>query len=85
MIHQAYLNGYDAAAIHARAAEVIEHGKQLNPEALERYQQHFNEKCAGSKTTIDAAKQFIPGGIRQHMIMQKLRECPEQACDTGRM
>ena len=34
MIHQAYLNGYDAAAIHARAAEVIEHGKQLNPEAL---------------------------------------------------
>ena len=48
MIHQAYLNGYDAAAIHARAAEVIEHGKQLNPEALERYQQHFNEKCAGS-------------------------------------
>ena len=50
MIHQAYLNGYDAAAIHARAAEVIEHGKQLNPEALERYQQHFNEKCAGSKT-----------------------------------
>ena len=69
MIHQAYLNGYDAAAIHARAAEVIEHGKQLNPEALERYQQHFNEKCAGSKTTIDAAKQFIPGGVQHNLAL----------------
>lgn len=60
MLHQAYLNGYDAEAIHQRAAEVIDHGKRLSPEALERYRKHFDEKCATSKTTIDEAKQFIP-------------------------
>ena len=69
MLHQAYLNGYDAEAIHQRAAEVIDHGKRLSPEALERYRKHFDEKCATSKTTIDEAKQFIPGGVQHNLAL----------------
>ena len=69
MLHQAYLNGYDAAAIHQRAAEVIDHGKRLSAEALERYHKHFEEKCATSKTTIEEAKKFIPGGVQHNLAL----------------
>lgn len=69
MLQQAYLNGYDAKAIHQRAAEVIEHGKRLSPEAIEKYTGHFNEKCAASKTTIAEAKAYIPGGVQHNLAL----------------
>ncbi len=69
MLHQDYLNGYDAAAIHQRAAQVIHNGKHLPPESLEVYQKHFNEKCAGSKSAIEAAKRYIPGGVQHNLAL----------------
>ncbi len=66
---QEYLNGYDAAAIHERAAAVIENGKRLSPEAIKRYEAYYNEKCATSKTTIDAARAFIPGGVQHNLAL----------------
>lgn len=69
MMKQAYLNGYDAKAIHERAATVIEQGKRLPEEALARYRQHFEEKCAKSKTTIDAAKAVVPGGVQHNLAL----------------
>ena len=69
MLKQEYLNGYDAAAIHERAAQVIEHGKCLSPEAIAKYEKRFAEKCARSKTTIDEAKKFIPGGVQHNLAL----------------
>lgn len=69
MLQQAYLNGYDAVSIHQRAAEVIEHGKRLSDEALEKYRKHFDEKCAISKATTAEAKQFIPGGVQHNLAL----------------
>ena len=69
MLQQAYLNGYDAAAIHERAAEVIERGKRLNESALARYKKHFDEKCATSKSTIDEARAFVPGGVQHNLAL----------------
>lgn len=69
MLHQEYLNGYDAAAIHQRAAQVIHSGKRLPEEALEKYRKHFDEKCAGSKTAIEEAKRYIPGGVQHNLAL----------------
>lgn len=69
MLHQEYLNGYDALAIRNRAKYVIEHGKRLNQDAIERYMKHFDEKCATSKSTITEAKKFIPGGIQHNLAL----------------
>lgn len=69
MIHQDYLNGYDAAAIHQRAAEVIEHGKRLSQETLDCYKKKLDEKCVMSKSSITEAKNYIPGGVQHNLAL----------------
>ena len=68
-MQQDYLNGYDAAAIHARAALVIEQGKELSRDAIAHYLRHFDEKCATSKSTVDSAKSCIPGGVQHNLAL----------------
>ncbi len=69
MLRQDYLNGYDADAIHQRAARVIRDGKRLSQEALETYRAWFDQKCAGSKAAVEEAKRFIPGGIQHNLAL----------------
>jgi glutamate-1-semialdehyde 2,1-aminomutase len=68
-MRQDYLNGYDAGAIRERAKYVIENGKHFNQDALKRYKKYFDERCAVSKETIDAAKRFIPGGVQHNLAL----------------
>ena len=69
MLNQSYLNGYDAAAIRERAVSVIENGKRLKQDALDRYRKQFDEKCATSKSTINEAKNYIPGGVQHNLAL----------------
>ena len=39
----------------------------IKPEAMKRYLAYFDEKCQGSKTIMDEAKQYIPGGVQHNL------------------
>lgn len=62
-----YLDGYDYAAIHEKAREVLTHTKRLKQSAREKYLNYFETKCKGSKESIEAAKEHIPGGIQHNL------------------
>lgn len=40
---------------------------QLKPEAMERYLNYFETKCAGSKQANAEAKKYIPGGVQHNL------------------
>lgn len=39
----------------------------IKPEAMARYMSYFEEKCKGSKSMIEEAKQVIPGGVQHNL------------------
>ncbi len=62
-----YLDGFDYAAIHAKAKEVIDHPKRLKKSAVDQYLNHFETKCATSKARLAEAKKVLPGGIQHNL------------------
>jgi glutamate-1-semialdehyde 2,1-aminomutase len=40
---------------------------KIKPEAMKRYMEYFETKCAGSKKMIEEAGKYIPGGIQHNL------------------
>jgi glutamate-1-semialdehyde 2,1-aminomutase len=62
-----FFDGFDFDGIHAKTKELLLHPKELSQSAKKRYLEHFNNKCAGSKASMEAAKEHIPGGIQHNL------------------
>jgi glutamate-1-semialdehyde 2,1-aminomutase len=67
MARNEHLDGFDYAAIHNKAKEVIEHPRRLKRSSVEKYLDHFETKCATSKARLEEAKKVLPGGIQHNL------------------
>jgi len=61
-------NWPDAAVIEEKMARLMaDKVYHIKPDAMKKYLSYFEEKCAGSKKMIDAAKAYIPGGVQHNL------------------
>lgn len=61
-------NWPDAAVIEEKMARLMaDKVYHIKPDAMKKYLSYFEEKCAGSKKMIDAAKDYIPGGVQHNL------------------
>jgi glutamate-1-semialdehyde 2,1-aminomutase len=62
-----YIDGFDDRAVRARAKEVMQKRKRLKPDAIARYMNHFESKCATSKARVEEAKSLIVNGVQHNL------------------
>jgi Glutamate-1-semialdehyde aminotransferase len=62
-----YIDGFDYNSIHAKAREVIFNPKRLKPDAIARYMNYFETRCARSKAMYEEAKTLIVNGIQHNL------------------
>ncbi len=64
-----YLDGFDYAAIHERAGQVIAKPKRLKASAIDGYMKYFEANCATSKAKVEEAKTLIVNGIQHNLAI----------------
>ncbi|MDL2235982.1 aminotransferase class III-fold pyridoxal phosphate-dependent enzyme, partial [Christensenellaceae bacterium OttesenSCG-928-L17] len=58
----------NAADIEARMQELMNtRVYKIKPDAMNRYLSYFETKCAKSKTILEEAKQYMPGGVQHNL------------------
>ena len=62
-----YFDGFDFEGIHEKSKELLLRPKTLSEEARNRYLEYFESRCAGSRASIEAAREHIPGGIQHNL------------------
>ena len=62
-----YYDGFDFEGIHKKSRELLLRPKTLSEEARKRYREHFESRCAGSRASVEAAREHIPGGIQHNL------------------
>lgn len=61
-------NWPDAKIIEEKMARLMsDKVYHIKPDALKKYLSYFEDKCAGSKKMIEAAKEYIPGGVQHNL------------------